>query len=1049
MESGGDTKKKWRGKLFSSKDKNKPSVDQQLNDFLNRPRDPSGDHYTPLPPPPPPPPPPQPSAPASMLSRSKSTLQQSVHSHILPFSHSRAPPSVDAQVDDFLGVSRSKSQSLPKNPKTHANPTVNLHDTTPSVPLPPDEYQGLHRSKTSAGNPAKRSWPRGILRVTFTPEPPAIIGEGGDEADIPTKDVILSYHGHSNDHTYPRADSPEANPLPAPPLMISPASSELGFDVSSSAPPIQQATDPGLLAVLQNNSGQGHRRLSLRQTDPNSFAWQVRAKMREEEGRALQHGVHDDDGSGPLAGQDYASTDSNPEGPVAQPKVVPFRPHLAINMSESSPNPLSTKPLPMGPTDSQHSDAPISPQDGHSSGPASPLSPTSRRDSPPSSRDQVRTRHNFSPTNRNKPEGPQSTTPASTIPVQFPSDFVAPQNDYISELPSLYGNDTPEPHPQTPVSLDQSSPHHQSVPTTTEPPRQSPPTAKSRLQAATIASTTQESDAHQPKKSWRAITNVVGTSALSEFAQAVGQYTPMFQLAAKSAKPTMETPLSEWIKASVWWILKGRAALEAIIRARHAAAAPSDNISIEKLQQAVINLAKAWWINQQIIPQHYELQKFGNINTEMMLGITRSAGDHRLSSLIAVHQSVISHIRALAMSMKRNNIELGDVSQVALLQGIDTTIWVKYPRFSPDIVAVLSGNASKSMVVGSTKASNTSLADMMPFGDTDRYFNYGRMFVKAYLSSRDDDEDQPMYELQCVLSISRDRTDWNVLAMITSQNDLVNIIIQPDKKLGPTWADVHWNVRECIINIKLTRGFQLEFRFLPQDFKSLWRIVEYTRKTEEQLEPQEGETIAFEDVLSVFQYSGPPNVSTFPSDPSPRCRIRLFEKKVTVTDGIRTRLAHRGFRMIAVTSPKIKTLSSFIHFFECTQPLTFGYLRGDDGSPALLLKFVQHEAPISVMLTFHNVEERTQFHSLLLGIALSDLEIKSPDIAMKSYSMEVPGSHDDPSSQMQFAQSVTASIINLDTSYLDHGQNATILSENLRVFINSQWGSVTDRINLG
>jgi hypothetical protein len=84
--------------------------------------------------------------------------------------------------------------------------------------------------------------------------------------------------------------------------------------------------------------------------------------------------------------------------------------------------------------------------------------------------------------------------------------------------------------------------------------------------------------------------------------------------------------------------------------------------------------------------------------------------------------------------------------------------------------------------------------------------------------------------------------------------------------------------------------------------------------------PEAGETVVFENTLKVFQYMDPGTPKAFPSEPTERCRVRLFERSVTVTEGTGARNAHRGFRLAVLTSPKVKTRERFwcagIHILE-------------------------------------------------------------------------------------------------------------------------------------
>jgi hypothetical protein len=253
------------------------------------------------------------------------------------------------------------------------------------------------------------------------------------------------------------------------------------------------------------------------------------------------------------------------------------------------------------------------------------------------------------------------------------------------------------------------------------------------------------------------------------------------------------------------------------------------------------------------------------------------------------------------------------------------------------------------------------------------------------------------------------------------------------------------------MRVKLPRGFELDVMFKEEDFKTLWNIVKYTQKSENSLHPEAGETVVFENTVKVFQYMDPGTPKAFPAEPVERCRVRLFERSVTVTEGTGTRNAHRGFRLAVLTSPRVKTLSSVRHTLGSGTPIVFGLLRGEDGSPALLLKVTEDGRTRSMLMTFHEVEERTQMHSVLLGMVPREGEIKSPEFALTSYCIEQPEDHFSgrpPVKHLEFPAG-SVCIIDQEDGYVDHGYGPTILSENLRAFVSTEWGSVTDRINLG
>ncbi|KAH8692351.1 hypothetical protein BGW36DRAFT_363345 [Talaromyces proteolyticus] len=543
------------------------------------------------------------------------------------------------------------------------------------------------------------------------------------------------------------------------------------------------------------------------------------------------------------------------------------------------------------------------------------------------------------------------------------------------------------------------------------------------------------------KMTLRSVANAMGDHAYQDFTNHVGKYSSLYHMAAESVKPLMETSFPEWVRASTWWFLRGRSGLESAVRAGRS---PENNLAA----QAVVDLGKSWWICTEIVPHHPELTRYGRMSVEALAAVINTTGDNRMAGLVNLHQKVLNHLRALTVSMKRNQI-LTALESYAMEPTIDSAIWIRYPFFAPDVAAAFSANNRRSMLIDST-SHLTSTPDMMLLGDTSRFFSYATMFVEVSLSG-DEDFDSPQYAIQCILSIKRDRNDWYVLASISSQSELVNITIQSDRKNGPTWDDVNWHVKTRTMTIKLRRGFELNVAFQEKDFKMIWNIVQYTLKTEASLQPETGETKIFHDTLKVFQYMDSGTPKAFPPEPSPQCRMALFERTVTITEGTGKRKAHRGFRLSVVTSPQTKTLSSVRHILGYGAPIVFGYLRGENGAPALLLNLKEESRARSMVLTFDRIEQRTLMHSLLLGMLANEKEHTSPNIPIRSFSIEQPGDFNlgaQDISHIKF-NSGSISVINLEPMFINHAYSPNILSENLRVLVSTDWGTVTDRINLG
>ncbi|KAJ5573241.1 hypothetical protein N7450_010225 [Penicillium hetheringtonii] len=900
----------WRDKLFSKDKSSRSTPDKQIEDFLATSRTTASDGL----------------APKADFSKEYSNVPQvslPIHQTSSSQDVSNLPPSIPPVVNENYAAFNF-DQVAPAQAPPQPRP----------LPAEPARKPTTRRRKNKG------------LRVGFSDRAPEIMGEGGDESEIPT--VEISYarkRALERQAANPPRRAPSRSPLPT--LRVNTtlgegeerryggntggSPGERGGSPNSRPPPTQNMHESDLLNTL-GIPNKPSSRLSFRGSpDSHSFAERVRNQMQAEEGRALHNHYTDD----------VASPADDDQDDVPSPESPPR------NASVSFYPAVHRQPANLSPVD---------------------------------------------------PRVPAGLTPGS---------------------PSRAGADPSSP-PKPPAHA--SSPVNQLV---------SPPSSREPARSP-----------QPPKFSLRNVANQMGDTAFDEFKEYIARYDSLLTMAAESVKPLMETSLMEWVRAAVWWFLRGKTRLETFARSR--ATAPASYA-----KQAVIDLGKSLWINENIVPTHFELAQYGNMGVDALLAVASTTGNRDLADALTLHQTTLNHLRSLSMSIKRNNILGVIIADEESPSHLDTSIWLRYPFFAPDVSAVLSGNATRSMLADKP-GKGPSLFQMMPLGDTPRHFSYGSLFVQACVSSKEDEGEQ-QYAMPCALTIIRERSDWYVFAAITSQSQLVNIMIQSDRKQGPTWEDVDWQVRTHSMRVKLPRGFELDVMFKEEDFKTLWNIVKYTQKSEGSLSPEPGETVVFENTLKVFQYMDPGPQKAFPPEPLERCRIRLFERHIKVTEGTGTRNAHRGFRLAVLTSPKVKTLSSVRHYLAQGSPVVFGLLRGEDGAAALLLKVTEDGRTRSLLMTFHEAEERTRMHSVLLGMAPREGETKTPEYPLRSYSIEQPGDAGSGQAAINHLQFPAGNVLVIDQEhgYVDHGYGPTILSENLRAFIATEWGSVTDRFNLG
>ncbi|MCJ1464587.1 hypothetical protein MMC07_003200 [Pseudocyphellaria aurata] len=540
----------------------------------------------------------------------------------------------------------------------------------------------------------------------------------------------------------------------------------------------------------------------------------------------------------------------------------------------------------------------------------------------------------------------------------------------------------------------------------------------------------------------------LGDDALNDFASRVQRFSDLFQIGATVTAPVMDIPFAQWIRTSAYWFLKGRGELENAVRK---AARTSQGFDPEQvpevshgLRQAYLDLAKSWWIMEKITPNHPEPRKYGKASLASLFAVVQNLGDLRLAELIGVHLGIAANMRALTMSMKRNN-RLPPVSFE--IQGLETRIFVEFPKFPSNVaVALLERSRASTM----KDPHDIEPFFPIPVGDTKRHFIYSSVIVDLlYTSLGDNSQD---IRLPCVLSVLRERTDWDLKAVIASQDGKVNLQIQSDKNMGLTWDKVSWKIKSNSLRVKLSDKVDIDIQFWEKDFKSLWGIHEYTRKVQEGLRGRKGEQEIFNDKLKSFQNTDQQNSKNFPSEQIKGCSLRLFERRNIHLKGAVESKTHGGFRVMVVTPPGIKTLSNINLDLDKRFPILFSYLRGEDASPALLLKISDPSSESSMLMTFYETTSRGEFHSLIDGTSVASNETCSQPLPLDSFSILETSVTGLPSIPGQnFVNALRWQQLRVIKRCLDSPSHTahSVLPEDLRIWTDCETGSFVDRMNFG
>lgn len=505
----------------------------------------------------------------------------------------------------------------------------------------------------------------------------------------------------------------------------------------------------------------------------------------------------------------------------------------------------------------------------------------------------------------------------------------------------------------------------------------------------------------------------VGDDALHEFQRRTAHLFTLFRLSTEASKPLSQCSLEELVRVAMWWFLRGRMNLETAVRDRPSTP-QTQQANYFMRAQAYADLAKSLWIVETVTSQYPEIQ-------------SRQSTPDANRDVLESRQAVLSSLRKLTMSMKRNNFLPPDPKDAPLTQGLDPSIWVR-------------GEGDQSLIYSQRLTSVSSLSEALPLGDTSRTFQFGRMFVEGTLVEAAAPQ---QYRSALLISVVRGMKESSTTAVIASQDGTLNLSIQSDKSCGLTWEDVRWRATQRIVEVTLPRGFMLLLHCNEHDFRTLWGIHDYEKRTQSVMMQRTGEELVFETVLQSFQYFDQSPQPPFPKEPQPDCHFKLFEKTVVIKAATGPRTLHRGFRLGMNTSTKSKHLRCIDQDFLPSHPVQFGFLRGEGGSPALLLKVDDGKSKYTMVCTFQDINERIRFHTLLTGIALGQGEDVIAEAPITGFSI---ADLDRDLTCLQPLQWQGFRFINFD--HTDFQTDKTVLSENLRVAIDFKGGSITDRINV-
>ncbi|TQV99694.1 hypothetical protein IF1G_01909 [Cordyceps javanica] len=600
-----------------------------------------------------------------------------------------------------------------------------------------------------------------------------------------------------------------------------------------------------------------------------------------------------------------------------------------------------------------------------------------------------------------------ATAPPTTIAESPPSSYApkksfdySPATSLTSLASSTYPPSLPSPHPAGAQSV---------FP---------PPNEDTRPLAATMASVRLND-----------VTGGEGAEALDTFVHRTTHLHELFRLHAETIVPLQSCELRDLGRAGLWWFLKGRLGLEQAIREQQPSAKITAKAQMQNeldKQQAYANLAKSYWLCQHAIPE--------------------TSQSRRLPpdpEILAATEQLMSSLKKLAMSMKRNNILPSE--EPFLPATIDKAIWLEYPAMSQDMNALLSGDWGSGISAIQKPTANLQILNALPLGDMADFFSYGRVAADCFLMEQGR-EGQRFY-FSCFLSMLRPQTETGLVFIIASQNGVVQLAIQDKRGAGPVWEDVRWRNDTCTLEIRLPRGFLLAVQMSQTDYRVLWNMYDFGARVQSTLKPRPDETVVFRNTLPSFQYiDSDPQSRVFPKDAVAQCEVALFERIYKENGPVGQRNWHSGFRVAAVTGPRTRTLSGVQHNYPTQLPVQFGFFRDGD-APALSIKFEGSRQKGRMVLTFSDEKERVRFHSLITGTALEVDERIFANVPLRS--LQISEKIGETTGILPFERMPwkAAQIIN-DEFGPNGEQPASVLSDKLKVVLEYQNGMVTDRINV-
>lgn len=388
-----------------------------------------------------------------------------------------------------------------------------------------------------------------------------------------------------------------------------------------------------------------------------------------------------------------------------------------------------------------------------------------------------------------------------------------------------------------------------------------------------------------------------------------------------------------------------------------------------------------------------------------------------------------------------------DNSEAVFSPGNDGSIWVEYPSLGVDMSFLLTGNMPSTVDIDHF---DTKVLDHLPLQDSDGKFYYKALSVDVYLFNESSNGQQIKYH--ALLSVVRAQEDSQISMVLASQDGQFNVCVKPEKEPKSTWGNVTWLENISSLEVKLSTGFHLQIRCETSDFETLSQMYQHYKTANTLFERGIEEQLIFQtDIKSVeCRLTMNENPNRF-IDTAYQCRLRLFNRVIIRAEGTGPRKMHRGSRLVIATPTTSKNLSVLEYDIWPDQVIKYRFLEGKNEQPAIFFRIDRNDPSAVTVLTFSSVEQCNALLSHLTGCHVADEEDIFADVQLNGFSLAVGLEILGQSGMLGPSSWQRARIINSKPwheSSPDIESSTTVLSDTLRIILDSPHARFTDRLNL-